>query len=715
MHTKRVSILLIAVALIAGMVGCDGNGGDVVKFNLTISSTIGGLVITPGERTFAYDEGTVVNLTAEAVACYHFVNWTGDVDSIADIEATTTTITVNSDYSITAEFAQVEDEPSLDPSPLTSDVDSICALGAPGPLWAVNTIPVPVVAGDEDTTGVPSTVVMASESGIGQVVALGHDGFLTNEALELFDNKQFGNNVIDWLDKFGTGRVLLTTGHSEWYGGDNFNNFKAELESRGYNVTRFSGILAPSVLLDVGVVLIGNAWGDVLDSEIDALTDFVTNGGGLFLMGLGWSWEPYNPGSTLDDYPMNRIAEVYGIRWINGGISDPTDNYEGQPIFHTFYPNIEVQTICQAFSYIENTTNAHPSDLPVFLQSDETVRAKYTNAHLFLATATRELDQSSSQRQWVYNFYQSLINAYPQYFQKSVAYSKATESTMAWIRERIYRTLIDALPLTSARKGEIAATIGLYDQYLDIWNDFTVLLLDNTSLNEDQKDFIYTYLNFLPNGIHNLRVISVKDHLGETSPEVSFSGLEGGVNIFGVDIGGYSENSFPGDVSPGIVDGFCIVVAHEVNHVVDAFYIESNDTLRNRKDELIAQAGDEHLNYLRSMIEDGYFQENPQEFFASIANQWFTDSEKTIELGLVRFDDEYLYPINQALFFADVYSLGGNSTYFYTIDTEGNITRLTIPLSRDANGRIESLTIDSSVYTFTLDANGNVTAYSVTP
>ena len=601
----------------------------------------------------------------------------------------------------------------VDPLPLISGVNSICALGVPGPLFALNTTAVPVVSGDNDTTPIPSVVVMVSGLGSGRVVALGHEGFLTNEALELFDNKRFGNNIVDWLDNLGKRKILVTTGHGEWYGGSNFDNFKAELESRGYEVVRFSGTITPSVLSDVGIVLIGNAWGNVSDSEIDALTNFVSNGGGLLLIGLGWSYKGYV--GPLDEYPMNKIAEPYGIRWIDGYIIDPTDDYEGGVIFHTFYPNIEVQTIYQAFSYIENTTDAHPSDLPSFLQTNKTARRKYTNAHLLIATATRELNQLSPQRQEIYDFYKGLINTYPQYFRKEVVYDKATESTMAWIRERVYRSFIDALPLTDARKSEIASTIGLYDQYLDIWTDFTVLLLDNTCLNEKQKDFIYTYLNLLPGGIHNLRSISVTDYLGHTSPEVPLWGLEGGVNIFGVDIGEYSENSFPDDVPPGIVDGFCIVVAHEINHVVDAFYIQNNNTLRDRRDELIANAGDEHLNYLRSMFPDGFFADNPQEFFASIANQWFTDSKKTIELGIVRFDKGFTQPINQALFFADVYSLGRNFTYFYTIDTQGNITRHKIPLSRDENGRINSLTIGDLVYTFTLDANGDVTAYSIQP
>jgi len=35
---------------------------------------------------------------------YRFVNWTGDVGAIADVNATTTTISMNGDCSITAKF-----------------------------------------------------------------------------------------------------------------------------------------------------------------------------------------------------------------------------------------------------------------------------------------------------------------------------------------------------------------------------------------------------------------------------------------------------------------------------------------------------------------------------------------------------------------------------------------------------------------------------------
>ena len=79
----------------------------VAIYDLTISSTGGGSVIGPGEDTFTYDEGTVVDLVAEAEEGYRFVEWTGDVSTIANAYVATTTITMNGDYSITANFEEI--------------------------------------------------------------------------------------------------------------------------------------------------------------------------------------------------------------------------------------------------------------------------------------------------------------------------------------------------------------------------------------------------------------------------------------------------------------------------------------------------------------------------------------------------------------------------------------------------------------------------------
>ena len=93
---------MVVVGLIVGTTGCFTPFR--VQYELTISSTEGGEVTTPGEGIFTYWEGTTVNLTAEAEECYHFVSWTGNVSIIGNVTSATTNITMNCDYSITANF-----------------------------------------------------------------------------------------------------------------------------------------------------------------------------------------------------------------------------------------------------------------------------------------------------------------------------------------------------------------------------------------------------------------------------------------------------------------------------------------------------------------------------------------------------------------------------------------------------------------------------------
>jgi uncharacterized repeat protein (TIGR02543 family) len=97
---KRVGTFWLIVALIAAMVGCVS-----VQYDLTISSTQGGEVTTPGEGAFTYAEGSVVSLVATAASGYRFVDWAGDIDTIASPDSATTTITMDGPKSVTANFS----------------------------------------------------------------------------------------------------------------------------------------------------------------------------------------------------------------------------------------------------------------------------------------------------------------------------------------------------------------------------------------------------------------------------------------------------------------------------------------------------------------------------------------------------------------------------------------------------------------------------------
>ena len=84
------------------------------QFVLTTSSTTGGSVTTPGEESAPYDDGTVVDLVAEAEDCYEFVEWSGDVDTIADVYSASTNITMDADKNVTANFAVLSYDLTID-------------------------------------------------------------------------------------------------------------------------------------------------------------------------------------------------------------------------------------------------------------------------------------------------------------------------------------------------------------------------------------------------------------------------------------------------------------------------------------------------------------------------------------------------------------------------------------------------------------------------
>jgi hypothetical protein len=76
---------------------------------LSFVAGTGGTVTAPsGTSPQTYGYGSIVTITASPNSGYHFTNWSGDVGTVANVNATSTTITMNGDYSITANFAEGE-------------------------------------------------------------------------------------------------------------------------------------------------------------------------------------------------------------------------------------------------------------------------------------------------------------------------------------------------------------------------------------------------------------------------------------------------------------------------------------------------------------------------------------------------------------------------------------------------------------------------------
>ena len=166
----------------------------------------------------------------------------------------------------------------------------------------------------------------------------------------------------------------------------------------------------------------------------------------------------------------------------------------------------------------------------------------------------------------------------------------------------------------------VLAASGGRDTWRNIWATHGVAILDNERLDGPQLDYIDRLLTLVPPSLHDLRAISVKGFLGQVPIKTDLRGLPYEVNTFTIRVNGGLENQFPPDVASRRVPIFTSATAHELNHVVDATTVNGEQALRSRRNQLIADAGDDPMNYLRSMLPPSFFSNAPQEFFASISN-----------------------------------------------------------------------------------------------
>ena len=581
---------------------------------------------------------------------------------------------------------------------ITNEVDTLSG-GYLSPIYILNSNVMPIASGDISLGDNGFSIVsVATQYGKGKVMAVGHEGLLLTDGK--YDNLKFFVNSMKWLNSDNK-KILIKNGFA------NINNMTVllkELESNGFTITNTNNKITENDLKNVGIVLFGNDWNNAVpysESEVLVIKNFVQNGGGVLIAGLGWSYTSYcNP--KIDDYAMNSIAIPFGFKFSN-------ELMWNTPIVTNFYPLIEDWTLSGSIKNIRTIIKDYPNNLIPTLQNNEAIRKKFTNANVFIGYTVNFLPKNDILRDTIYNFYTKLIRSHSE-FKKGKVYDQTSESSIIWNRERIHGTLINTKELTSNIIDEIGVTLGLTDEYLSIWKNNQIVLFDNSKLDKNQKKFAQDILSLIPSKLHNLSGISFSDFLGKTY-SVGLGGSYGSVNSFSYPIGQYPENQFPNDVSPGVTSVFCSALSHEINHIVDAYYINVNEKLFSRKNQIIKQAGTISSNYLRgSSTPDfsDFFTNNPQEFFASLSNEWFTNSEKVLELAIIRFNKKSIEPINQFLFYADIYSLGTNSTIFYYNDLNGNISSKKIPITRDNQNMINSITVNNKTYNFVFNTSGNV-------
>lgn len=83
-------------------------GPTTAERTLTVSSTAGGSVTTPGEGDFQYTQGSTAVIAATEDLHYDFTEWTGSAvtaGKVADPYGASTTVTMDADYTVVANFS----------------------------------------------------------------------------------------------------------------------------------------------------------------------------------------------------------------------------------------------------------------------------------------------------------------------------------------------------------------------------------------------------------------------------------------------------------------------------------------------------------------------------------------------------------------------------------------------------------------------------------
>ncbi len=552
----------------------------------------------------------------------------------------------------------------------------------------------PIISGDNDAT-LPGLFAAIGSLGKGAALGVGHEGFLLDTANRAFHTLRFNRQAIAWLDRLKSKKVLVLSGHKEWGRLRSMSVLAGALRTDGFQVSELASSVTTTALKGVGVVVIGNAWGSFSSAELTSLENFVKAGGGLYLAGVGWSWNAYRSSLGLDAYPMNVLGRRFGLYWLSPGIHDPTNSSKGAPIFHTFYPNCSLYLPESAKKHLDSLLGLHATDLDVFLRGNSAERVRFLIAVGQVAIALAQLPTSGAVRSGFDTSLRGLLVKYPRWFSMAGSFDPSRDAALAQARAVLHANLLAALPLDAARRKTLESVYGIakaHRDYLEIFRRYDMLLLDNRRLGGVQRLVVRDMLRHAQGAPKKMRRITVKSLWGKTSPDLSSAMALPGVNTFGVSMRSM-ENGFPKDVRALPRPTFTIALAHEVAHSIDAAR-NADAGYKARRSQLLKAAGLDNLQYLRSMIGGAFFQKAPQEFIASNANQWVIDSAHTLRLGITRFWAGKTEPIRQALFMLDTYASTARSGQLFETQPSGRILLHSAAITRDGGGRV--LTIQSS-------------------
>lgn len=396
---------------------------------------------------------------------------------------------------------------------------------------------------------------------------------------------------------------------------------------------------------------------------------------------------------------------------------------------------------------LTNLLTTNPVGLGEKMSTDEELRGQAFGLLGSMQAALNSGLVPEEYRAQVVKELQALVSRYPLYFKRQKWDLDKTPHMPAFAAQ-MWIVLFEAYPDSIDHRKALARLAGFEGGYRTLLEDLGVIFIDNNTASAEQTVKMTKLLSEMPRSVWDVETITVRGWLGEGFKQQGISSRTG-VNIFSLPLG-RPENSFPNDAPRrGVTDVYMICLAHEIAHnMLDTIGRQLRPELFELKYEQLEHAAGElvkfhpqksrgvnweltKMNLRREGIWDGqdsswqqtwkdylesepfqrshvrgsvhFFIHSPQEAFATLANQYFTDSQLMLELGVTRWQDGHKSSINQFLLIADYLSEKTNSVKFYQMGVGGDVHVEAVSLGRNDKGQIEWIESDGSRIEFEYD------------
>jgi len=476
----------------------------------------------------------------------------------------------------------------------------------------------------------------------------------------------------------------------------------------------------------------------------------------------------WTDGKNLDIRSINGDDTTPELADLNGdGVLDLVSGGRNGRVF--LMPGVGLSALVAKF---RDLLEKHASEMGTVLRTDEAIRSQVFGMLGSLQAELASGSVSPESKEKLFNDLAPLAARYPSLFQRS-PFDLTTAPHLPFLAAQYWVVLLECFPDQVKHRQRVADTLNFASGYRQLLIDFGVLFIDNDTASSEQLFAMHTLLSSIPRATWDVETITVADWLRASQladiplqelriDPSQFLRSRTGVNIFGIPLG-RTEDSFANDSPrPGITDVYMICLAHEIAHnMLDTVGRRSRPDLFERKFEGLAQAAgpdvvyrspksqgidlaatkenfrtrgawdgqettwrDAWINYFKGKPEFDraysrgniqFFLDAPQEAFATLANQYFADSQLMLEFCKTRWDAGHRSNVNQFLLIADYLSEGEQKINFYTLRPGGGLQVEPVILMRNARGLITALRSKTSVATFGYDDGVLVTDFELAP